>query len=161
MFGNGRTPRCKPIGEADLAAFVADCLTDPQKANRILPIGGPGPVITPRMQGELLSAALGKAPRFRRVPLWVFDGIISVLSLLGRVSSRLADTAEFARIGRYYASESMLLWDDEKGEYDADATPSFGKETLEAFYGRVAAEGMSGQELGDHSLFARKAQPKG
>ena len=161
MFGNGQTPRCKPIGEADLAAFVADCLTDPQKANRILPIGGPGPVITPRMQGELLSAALGKSPRFRRVPLWVFDGIIIVLSLLGRVSSRLADTAEFARIGRYYASESMLLWDDKKGEYDADATPSFGKETLEAFYGRVAAEGMSGQELGDHSLFARKEQPKG
>ena len=27
----------------NLAAFLADCLTDPSRGNRILPIGGPGP----------------------------------------------------------------------------------------------------------------------
>ena len=159
MFGDGRVPRSKPIGEADLARFVAECLEDPSKANRILPIGGPGPVITPRMQGELLSEALGRPPRFLRVPLWVFDGIIGALALMGRVSTALADKAEFARIGRYYASESMLVWDPDRGAYDADATPSFGEETLADFYRRVAAEGMAGQELGDHSLFARRPRP--
>ncbi|MEO1231691.1 MAG: NAD(P)H-binding protein [Myxococcota bacterium] len=159
MFGNGLTPESKPIGERDLARYVAGCLDDPSRANRILPIGGPGPVITPRVQGELLSTALGRTPRFRRVPLWLFDGIIMVLSGLGRVSSWARDKAEFARIGRYYASESMLVWDDERGVYDPEATPSYGEETLEAFYGRVAAEGIAGQELGDHSLFTRKRTP--
>lgn len=33
------------------------------------------------------------------------------------------DAAEFGRIGRYYAVESMLVWDPVKQEYLADATP--------------------------------------
>ena len=40
MFGDGRLAACKPISEADLAAFMADCVTDPSKANQILPVGG-------------------------------------------------------------------------------------------------------------------------
>lgn len=158
MFGNGRTPETKPIGEADLAAFIVDCLDLPQRHNRILPIGGPGPVITPRMQGALLAEALGQEPTFRRVPLWLMDAAIAILSALGRVMPSLEDKAEFARIGRYYASESMLVWDAERGRYDPEATPSFGKETLAAFYQRVAREGMGGQELGEHSLFSQGRQ---
>jgi divinyl chlorophyllide a 8-vinyl-reductase len=47
----------------------------------------------------------------------------------------------------------MLLWDEARGCYDADATPSYGTETLRDFYTRVLREGMAGQELGEHKLF--------
>ena len=47
----------------------------------------------------------------------------------------------------------MLVWDADKNRYDADATPSYGNDTLEAFFERVARDGMAGQELGDAALF--------
>eukprot|EP00983_Pelagomonas_calceolata_P038926 1136973-Pelagomonas_calceolata.AAC.14 len=33
------------------------------------------------------------------------------------------DAAEFGRIGRYYAVESMLVWDPVRQQYLPDATP--------------------------------------
>ena len=65
----------------------------------------------------------------------------------------LQDSAEFGRIGRYYATESMLVWDDKQRKYVADATPSYGKESLEQFFERVMKEGLAGQELGDAAIF--------
>lgn len=158
MFGDGVAPECKPISEVDLARFLAECLEDPARENQVLPVGGPGPVITPRMQGELLARAMGHEPRYRRVPLWVFDGIIGLLSALGLVYRPLRDKAEFARIGRYYASESMLVWDEARGAYDPDATPSYGTETLADFYARAADAPLADQELGDHTLFAKRRE---
>jgi divinyl chlorophyllide a 8-vinyl-reductase len=155
VFGDGELTACKPVGEADLAAFMVDCIDDPERHNAVLPIGGPGPALTPRQQAEILFRLLDKPSRLRRVPVALLDGIISVLSVLSRVVPPLADKAEFARIGRYYATESMLVWDEEKGEYDAAATPETGEETLEAFFSRVLEQGMAGQELGDHAFFDR------
>lgn len=40
MFGDGTLAACKPISEADLASFMADCIRDQDKVNQILPIGG-------------------------------------------------------------------------------------------------------------------------
>lgn len=40
MFGDGHLASCKPISEADLASFMADCIEDEQKINQVLPIGG-------------------------------------------------------------------------------------------------------------------------
>lgn len=40
MFGDGQLASCKPISEADLASFMADCVKDPVNANQVLPIGG-------------------------------------------------------------------------------------------------------------------------
>ena len=153
VFGDGERTACKPIGEADLARFLADCLDDPARRNAILPVGGPGPAITPRQQGELLFALCGRAPRFRHVPLRLFDAIVATLGALSRVVPPLRDKAEFARIGRYYATESMLVWDEVEGRYDPEATPSFGEQTLHDFYARVLREGLAGQELGDHAMF--------
>lgn len=153
VFGNGELTACKPISEADLADFMLACLESPEYHNRILPVGGPGLAITPRQQGELLFRLCGRKPSFRQLPLGLFDAAIVVLGGLSHLVPALADKAEFARIGRYYGSESMLLLDPASGRYDADATPSWGDDTLEAFYRRVLAQGLAGQELGEHKLF--------
>lgn len=153
VFGDGELTACKPIAEADVARFVADCLDDPTLRNAILPVGGPGAPITPRAQGELLFELCGRAPRFRHVPVRMMDAIVATLGALSRVIPPLRDKAEFARIGRYYATESMLVWDASTGRYDAEATPSFGEQTLREFYARVLREGLAGQELGDHAMF--------
>jgi divinyl chlorophyllide a 8-vinyl-reductase len=153
VFGDGRATACKPISEADLAAFIVNCLEDPALANRVLPIGGPGPAITSREQGELLCQLAGHPTRIRSVSPKIFDLAIAVLAPLSCIIPSLAAKAEFARIGRYYATESMLLWDETAQTYDADATPSYGSETLKEFYVRVLREGIAGQELGEQKLF--------
>lgn len=153
VFGDGRATACKPISEADLASFLVDCLEDPVLANRILPVGGPGPAITPQEQGELLCKLAGQPLSIRRVSPRLFDVAIAVLAPLSRVIPPLAAKAEFARIGRYYATESMLLWDEVAQAYDAEATPSHGSETLSDFYTRVLRDGLAGQELGEQKMF--------
>ena len=52
IFGDGNLTACKPISDDDLGTYIAACLEDEQRWNRILPIGGPGEAITPRQQGE-------------------------------------------------------------------------------------------------------------
>ncbi len=83
--------------------------------------------------------------------------LLLATQLKGKVRRLLAaglqDSAEFGRIGRYYATESMLVWDPKKKEYVADATPSYGKDTLEAFFQQAVKEGLKGQELGDAAVF--------
>ncbi len=152
VFGDGSLTACKPISDDDLADFLAGCLEDPSRQNRILPVGGPGPPITPRQQGEMLFELLDRAPRFTRVPVALLDVIIGTLSAMGRVSPGLAEKAELARIGRYYATESMLVLDPVSGRYDAEATPAFGSETLRDFYARLI-RGEASAERGDHAVF--------
>jgi divinyl chlorophyllide a 8-vinyl-reductase len=152
LFGDGTLTACKPISDDDLGDFIADCIDDQQRHNRILPIGGPGAAITPKEQGEKLFALLGKEVRFKQVPVALLDAIIFILSGLGRLIPSLADKAELARIGRYYATESMLVWDAQKGVYDAAATPSTGEETLFDYYGELIA-GTAELERGDHAVF--------
>lgn len=152
VFGDGRLTACKPISDDDLGRYLAGCITDPARHDKVLPVGGPGPAITPFEQGEMLFALLGRAPRFRHVPVALLDGIIGVLAGLGRLSPRLRAKAELARIGRYYATQSMLVWDAAAGRYDADATPSFGGETLQDFYAR-ALRGEVADDRGEHKVF--------
>jgi divinyl chlorophyllide a 8-vinyl-reductase len=152
VFGDGNLTACRPISDADLGRYLADCLDDASRWNRILPIGGPGPAISPRAQGEALFQLLGRPPKFKQVPLGLLDAIIGGLTLAGYVVPSLADKAEFARIGRYYASESMLVFDPDTGRYDADATPSTGTDTLFDYYARLIA-GTETLERGDHAVF--------
>jgi divinyl chlorophyllide a 8-vinyl-reductase len=152
IFGDGRLTACKPISDADLGRYLAECLDDPSRRDAILPIGGPGPAITPRQQGDWLFELSGRAPRFRRVPVALLDGIIGGLSLLGRAAPRLRDKAELARIGRYYATESMLVMDPATGRYDEAATPSTGTETLRDHYARLI-RGEITVDRGDHAVF--------
>ncbi|SFJ76728.1 NAD(P)H-binding protein [Methylobacterium brachiatum] len=152
VFGDGMLTACKPISDDDLGRYLADCIDDADRRNRVLPIGGPGEAITPRAQGEHLFALLGRAPRFRHVPVALLDAIIAVLGTLGRWVPALAAKAELARIGRYYATESMLVLDPATGRYDAHATPSTGSDTLFAYYARVV-RGEAVAERGDHAVF--------
>jgi divinyl chlorophyllide a 8-vinyl-reductase len=152
LFGDGQLTACKPISDQDLGNYLAQCVSDPALHNRILPIGGPGPAITPLQQGEYLFSLLGQTPKYSYVPVKMMDAIIGALSVLGRLLPPLANKAELARIGRYYATESMLVWDQAKGRYDADATPSTGKETLWDCY-QALVSGKSSLERGDHAVF--------
>lgn len=152
IFGDGNLTACKPIGDDDLAEYLADAVGDAAMRNRILPIGGPGGAITPRQQGGLLFDLLGTDPKFRNVPVAMLDVIIALLATAGRVFPALAQKAELARIGRYYATESMLVWDPVAGKYDAAATPETGKETPADHY-RKMLSGERTADLGDHAVF--------
>lgn len=152
VFGDGTLTACKPISDDDLGDYLAGCLSEPQRHNRILPIGGPGPAITPREQGGLLFRLLGQPPRFKQVPVALLDGIIGVLGTLGHVVPPLAAKAELARIGRYYATESMLVLDPATGRYSAEATPSYGRQMLQDHYAALL-RGDATAERGDHAVF--------
>jgi divinyl chlorophyllide a 8-vinyl-reductase len=152
VFGDGTLTACKPISDDDLGDYLAGCLDDAGRHNRVLPIGGPGDAITPRQQGEHLFALLGRPPRFKHVPVRMLDAIVGLLGTLGHVLPALAEKAELARIGRYYATESMLVLDPQTGRYDAAATPSTGTETLFDFYAGLVS-GARAPERGDHAVF--------
>lgn len=152
VFGDGKLTACKPISDDDLGEYLAGCIDDTARHRRVLPIGGPGPAITPLQQGEKLFVLLGRPPRFTYVPVAMLDVIIAVLALLGKLVPSLAEKAELARIGRYYATESMLVWDPVRERYDEAATPSFGNDTLFDFYRQVLS-GEKAPERGDHAVF--------
>jgi len=152
LFGDGQLTACKPISDHDLGRFMAQCLTDKTMHHAILPIGGPGPAITPRQQGEYLFKLMEKTPRFKHVPVALMDTLIGVFNVLGKVLPHMADKAELARIGRYYATESMLVWNTDKLAYDEHQTPSFGSQTLFDHYKQMVENNWE-VELGDHSVF--------
>jgi len=155
MFGDGQLAACKPISERDLASFMADCVEDETLKDRVLPIGGPGEAMTALQQGEMLFKILDKKPFFLRVPVAVMDVVIGALDFFKQFNADLVDAAEFGRIGRYYATESMLLYDSTAQCYlPGSETPSYGTDTLEAFYRSAVKEGgLAGQELGDAAVF--------
>jgi divinyl chlorophyllide a 8-vinyl-reductase len=155
VFGDGRLTACKPISDDDLGDYLAGCVDDESRHRRVLPIGGPGPAVTPRQQGEHLFALLGREPRFKQVPVALMDAIIGALGLAGRAMPALAAKAELARIGRYYATESMLVWDAAAGRYDEQATPSWGRQTLFDHYAALVRGDAvtSDTERGDHAVF--------
>ena len=155
MFGDGQLASCKPISESDLAKFMADSIREPEMMNKVLPIGGPGEALSALQQGTMLFELLDMEPKFVKVPIEIMDGVIKVLDFFAGFFSNMKDAAEFGKIGRYYAAESMLVMND-KGEYDANATPSYGSDTLKDFFARVAEEGLAGQELGDQAVFKSK-----
>lgn len=152
VFGDGKLTACKPISDDDLGDFLAGCIDDTARHNRILPIGGPGEAITPLQQGEHLFGLLGRPARFKHVPVAMLDVIVAVLGTAGRVFPSLAEKSELARIGRYYATESMLVLNPETGRYDAERTPSTGSETLFGFYAGLVS-GEIAPDRGDHAVF--------
>lgn len=152
LFGNGDLTACTPLSDRDLGAYLAECLETPERWNRILPIGGPGPALTPRAMGQHLFDLMGQAPRFKHVPVAMMRTIAGGLGAASRVVPPLSAKAEFARIGLYYATESMLALNPETGAYDRGTTPTTGRDTLFDYYAAVL-RGEATVERGDHSVF--------
>lgn len=152
MFGNGELTSCKPISDHDLARFIVSCLSDETKEGEILPIGGPGPAITPKQQGLAMFEALDLKPQFRSVPPEFLLIVSGVLQWLGFILPRAERKAELAKIGYYYATESMLVWDEANKRYDEDRTPEFGTDTIENFYAELARDEVQ-LERGAHAVF--------
>eukprot|EP00899_Mesostigma_viride_P012046 jgi/Mesvir1/20842/Mv07935-RA.1 len=142
MFGDGKLCKCNAISEADLAEFIVNCVSQPDKRNAILPIGGPGSPVTPLEQAGILFKMFNREPKYTSVPIQVMDVAIGAIDFVGNLlkNEGIQDAAEFARIGRYYATEDMV-------------GPSYGKDTLEDFFKQVSEKGMAGQELGDAAVF--------
>jgi divinyl chlorophyllide a 8-vinyl-reductase len=152
VFGNGLLTACKPISDDDLGLYLASCIDDAGRHNAILPIGGPGPAITPLDQAHMLSDLLAREVKVKHVPVAIMRTIARGLRLVGRVSATAAAKAELAEIGQYYATESMLVWDEAAQVYDAGATPEYGSETLFSFYAALI-RGETEVNLGEHSVF--------
>jgi divinyl chlorophyllide a 8-vinyl-reductase len=152
LFGDGTMTACKPISDHDLAAYLVDCITSEHCHNRILPIGGPGTSITPKQQAEMLFELLGQPLRVQSVPIRLLDVLVAGFEMLGRGIPFFRQKAELARIGRYYATESMLVLNPETKLYDPQMTPSTGRESLREHYRRMI-NGEASIDLREHSVF--------
>lgn len=85
MFGDGQLAACKPISEADLATFIVNCVSEEDKKNQILPIGGPGKAYTALEQAEMQFKFAGKDPKYIKVPVAIMDAIISIFDFLAGI----------------------------------------------------------------------------
>ena len=152
VFGNGKLTACKPISDDDLGNFMVDCITNPAKHNKILPIGGPGPAITPRDQAQALFGLLGRPVKLRRVPVALLRIISGGLRLVGVLIPAAQHKADLAEIGLYYATESMLVWNGPEQGYSEENTASTGTEHLFDHYEKIMRSGAD-IPRGDHSVF--------
>ena len=152
VFGNGELTACKPISDDDLGNFMVDCISNLAKHNKILPIGGPSPAITPRDQAHALFSLLGRPVKLRRVPVALLRIICGGLRLAGVLIPAAQRKADLAEIGLYYATESMLIWQDAERGYSAKHTASTGTEHLFDHYAEIMRSGAA-VPRGDHSVF--------
>lgn len=140
VFGNGKLTFCKPISDDDLAEFIVGCLSQPERLNKTLIVGGPGPAICPMDQVAMMESILRARVKVRRVPIALLKGVVFGLDLLGILHSRFAARADYARIGLYYATESMLAWDETTQSYQESLTPSIGSQHLIDHYRKILLE---------------------
>ena len=154
VFGNGLLTACKPISQQDLARFMCRELERDEHINCILPIGGPGPAITPLDQVRLLEMAFKRPVAIKSVSPSLFRLAERLFGLFAPLSNWFADKAEFCRIAHFYATESMLVWDSEQDRYDSAATPETGSDTLSDFYCAIAAGEAAPPERRKHKLFS-------
>jgi len=153
VFGDGQLTRCKPISDRDLARFLVACLEDSSRKNRILPIGGPGPALSPLEQAELLFGMLGQETNVQRIPPKMFTLLARLFDGLGVLIPHFRDKAEFLRTAHYYATESMLVWDQDAQVYCEDTTPSAGTDQLADHYAQLLKSGER-TDLKEHAMFS-------
>ena len=134
VFDSGLNTACKPISREDLAVFICNCLTTEEMQCKVLPIGGPGPAITPLDQARILFEKAKLPTRITKIPSFLFLLFSYFLTPLCIFSNKLADYREFLRIAHYYATESMLVWNSEENKYSDRDTPEFGQDLLDNFY---------------------------
>ena len=128
-----------------LAQAIVDCVADPARNSKtgdpIWNIGGPD-TFSMKEQGQLIADVLNdlsgeeKKPWLLPVPISIFSSIVGFFENLAnafRNSIALQDTAELAKIGKYYAVEDMLT---------TAPAEKYGSTSLLSHYQRVAKDGQ-------------------
>ena len=133
-FGDGQITQCNPISEKDLSLYILSCIKDKTKWRKILPIGGPKQSITPKDIGKILFEIFEVSPKYKSFPTKLLDAIRLLLLIISPFSNWAKNKSELIKIAKYYATESMLIWDEKKNCYDANMTPSTGKDTLRDYF---------------------------
>ena len=133
-FGDGQITQCNPISEKDLSLCILSCIKDKTKWRKILPIGGPKQSITPKDIGKILFEIFEVSPKYKSFPTKLLDAIRLLLLIISPFSNWAKNKSELIKIAKYYATESMLIWDEKKECYDANMTPSTGKDTLRDYF---------------------------
>ena len=133
-FGDGQITQCNPISEKDLSLYILSCIKDKTKWQKILPIGGPKQSITPKDIGKILFEIFEVSPKYKSFPTKLLDAIRLLLLIISPFSNWAKNKSELIKIAKYYATESMLIWDEKKECYDANMTPSTGKDTLRDYF---------------------------
>lgn len=133
-FGDGQITQCNPISEKDLSLYILSCIKDKNKWRKILPIGGPKQSITPKDIGKILFEIFEVSPKYKSFPTKLLDAIRLLLLIISPFSNWAKNKSELIKIAKYYATESMLIWDEKKECYDANMTPSTGKDTLRDYF---------------------------
>jgi len=82
-----------------------------------------------------MFSSLGLTPKFTYAPTFVFDLVISLFQTLANWThlESLEDSAEYARIGKYYAVEDMLTTRPEE---------KYGTITVQDHYNTIATQGQ-------------------
>ena len=153
VFGNGELTTCKPISARDLSEFIIGFVLRKRAENKIHLVGGPGPPISPKNQAELLFKLSKNEKKITHISPNLFLVIIHVLMPLSKISKKIQDFREFLKIAYYYATESMLFWDEKNRAYSSEKTPEFGKDTLEDYYKKILDKDIVYKELEDQKLF--------
>ena len=153
VFGNGELTTCKPISARDLSEFIIGFVLRKRAENKIHLVGGPGPPISPKNQAEILFKLSKNEKKITHISPKLFLIIIYVLMPLAKISKKIQDFREFLKIAYYYATESMLFWDEKNHAYSSDKTPEFGKDTLEDYYKKILDKDIVYKELKDQKLF--------
>lgn len=133
-FGDGQITQCNPISEKDLSLYILSCIKDKTKWRKILPIGGPKQSLTPKDIGKILFEIFEVSPKYKSFPTKLLDAIRLLLLIISPFSNWAKNKSELIKIAKYYATESMLIWDEKKECYDANMTPSTGKDTLRDYF---------------------------
>ena len=154
VFGSGRETSSLPISETDLARYISNCIVKKALWNKSLPVGGPGPVITPLDQAEMIFEIFNRPKKIRHVPHYLFDILIACILPASFVSSKIKDHLELLKIGKYYAQESMLFYDTETGSYSAEKTPQYGDNLLYDYYCSLRDEPHKIPNMGSQKLFS-------
>ena len=153
VFGNGELTTCKPISARDLSEFIIAFVLRKRAENKIHLVGGPGPPISPKNQAELLFKLSKNEKKITHISPKLFLVIIYVLMPLSKISKKIQDFREFLKIAYYYATESMLFWDEKNHAYSSKKTPEFGKDILEDYYKKILDKDIVYKELKDQKLF--------
>ena len=153
VFGNGELTTCKPISARDLSEFIIGFILRKSAENKIHLVGGPGPPISPKNQAEILFKLSKNEKKITHISPKLFLVIIYVLMPLSKISKKIQDFREFLKIAYYYATESMLFWDENNHAYSSNKTPEFGKDTLEDYYKKILDKDIVYKELKDQKLF--------